>query len=135
MLFLLVRAVQGALFLVAGILDHETGTRDIRRLGGLARAMPITAAAAVLAALSMAGLPPMLGFINKELFYEAKLQAPPGGAGHLVAGVAANMALVAVAGMVSLRPFFGRRGTLPRNPTKRRSPYGWGRWSWPGWAC
>ena len=117
MLFLLVHALyKGALFLVAGILDHETGTRDIRRLGGLARAMPITAAAAVLAALSMAGLPPMLGFINKELLYEAKLQAPRAALLVTVAGVVANMALVAVAGMVSLRPFFGRRGDPPKKP-------------------
>ncbi len=117
MLFLLVHALyKGALFLVAGILDHETGTRDIRRLGGLARAMPITAAAAVFAALSMAGLPPMLGFINKELLYEAKLQAPRAALLVTVAGVAANMALVAVAGMVSLRPFFGRRGDPPKQP-------------------
>ncbi len=117
MLFLLVHALyKGALFLVAGILDHETGTRDIRRLGGLARAMPITAAAAVLAALSMAGLPPMLGFINKELLYEAKLQAPRAAGLVTAAGVAANMALVAVAGMVSLRPFFGRRGDPPKKP-------------------
>jgi multicomponent Na+:H+ antiporter subunit A len=84
MLFLLVHALyKGALFLVAGILDHETGTRDIRRLGGLARAMPITAAAAVLAALSMAGLPPMLGFINKELALRGQDAGPARGrSGH-----------------------------------------------------
>jgi multicomponent Na+:H+ antiporter subunit A len=110
MLFLLVHALyKGALFLAAGAVDHETGTRDIGRLGGLARAMPITAAAAGLAALSMAGLPPMLGFINKELLYEAKLQAPRAAALITAAGVAANMLLVAVAGLVGLGPFWGRR--------------------------
>jgi multicomponent K+:H+ antiporter subunit A len=51
----------------AGIVEHETGTRDIRRLGGLAKAMPITALIATLAAASMAGLPPLGGFISKEL--------------------------------------------------------------------
>jgi multicomponent Na+:H+ antiporter subunit A len=117
MLFLLVHALyKGALFLVAGAVDHETGTRDIGRLGGLAKAMPITAAAAVLAALSMAGLPPMLGFINKELLYEAKMQAPRAAILITSAGVLANVLLVAVAGIVGLRPFFGRRRETPKKP-------------------
>ena len=60
-------AFKAALFMSAGIVDHETGTRDIRRLGGLAKAMPITAAVATLAAASMAGLPPLGGFISKEM--------------------------------------------------------------------
>lgn len=53
---------KSALFLVVGIVDHETGTRDLRRLGGLRRTMPFTFAIGVLAALSMAGLPPLFGF-------------------------------------------------------------------------
>lgn len=57
---------KSALFLVTGIVDHETGTRDMRRLGGLARLMPFSMATAALAALSMAGLPPMFGFLAKE---------------------------------------------------------------------
>lgn len=117
MLFLLVHALyKGALFLVAGAVDHETGTRDIGQLGGLAKAMPITAAAAVLAALSMAGLPPMLGFINKELLYEAKMQAPRASVLITAAGVLANVLLVAVAGIVGIRPFFGRRQETPKKP-------------------
>ena len=60
-------AFKAALFMSAGIVEHETGTRDIRRLGGLAKAMPLTALIATLAAASMAGLPPMGGFISKEL--------------------------------------------------------------------
>jgi multicomponent K+:H+ antiporter subunit A len=60
-------AFKAALFMAAGIVEHETGTRDIRRLGGLAKAMPITALFATLAAASMAGLPPLGGFISKEL--------------------------------------------------------------------
>jgi multicomponent K+:H+ antiporter subunit A len=60
-------AFKAALFMSAGIVDHETGTRDIRRLGGLAKAMPITALVATLAAASMAGLPPLGGFISKEM--------------------------------------------------------------------
>ena len=53
--------------MAAGIVDHETGTRDIRRLGGLAKAMPVTAVIATVAAASMAGLPPLGGFISKEM--------------------------------------------------------------------
>lgn len=107
---------KGALFQVAGTVDHETGTRDATRLGGLARAMPITAAAAGLAALSMAGLPPLLGFINKELLYEANLQAPRAGTVITAAGVASNVLLVAAAAIVGIRPFFGRRKDTPKEP-------------------
>ena len=57
---------KGALFLVAGAIDHETGVRDITRLRGLRRAMPLTALAAGIAALSMAGVPLTLGFIAKD---------------------------------------------------------------------
>lgn len=60
-------AFKAALFMSAGIVEHETGTRDIRRLGGLAKVMPITALVVTLAAASMAGLPPLGGFISKEL--------------------------------------------------------------------
>lgn len=64
-------AFKAALFMSAGIVEHETGTRDIRRLGGLAKAMPVTALVATLAAASMAGLPPLGGFISKEaMLYE-----------------------------------------------------------------
>ena len=57
---------KGALFLVAGAIDHETGTRDITVLSGLRRAMPLTAVAGGAAALSMAGVPLTLGFVAKE---------------------------------------------------------------------
>ncbi|MCS7283249.1 MAG: putative monovalent cation/H+ antiporter subunit A [Anaerolineae bacterium] len=116
-LFLLAHALyKGALFLVAGAVDHETGTRDVTRLGGLAQAMPITAVAAGLAAFSMAGLPPMLGFINKELLYEANIQAPRAAPLVTVAGILANVFLVVVAGTVGLAPFFRRYADLPKKP-------------------
>ncbi|MCS6926826.1 MAG: DUF4040 domain-containing protein, partial [Candidatus Binatia bacterium] len=115
--FLLVHSLyKGALFLVAGAVDHEAGTREIERLGGLSRAMPITTVAVSLAALSMAGLPPLLGFISKELLYEAKLQAPQAAPLITGAGILANMVLVAVAGSVCVRPFFGRPVATPRVP-------------------
>src|SRR5690606_4690859 len=56
---------KASLFMAAGVVDHETGTRDLGRLSGLARAMPITATLAMVAAASMAGVPLLNGFISK----------------------------------------------------------------------
>jgi len=64
---------KGALFLVAGIIEHSTHTRDIRQLGGLRKRMPVTFVVCLLAALSMAGLPPFLGFHAKEALYAGLL--------------------------------------------------------------
>ncbi|MFD1852018.1 Na+/H+ antiporter subunit A [Oceanobacillus bengalensis] len=61
---------KGALFMVVGIVDHELGTRDIRRLGGLATLMPITFTIAIIGSFSMAGLPPFNGFLSKEMFFQ-----------------------------------------------------------------
>jgi multicomponent K+:H+ antiporter subunit A len=57
-----------SLFMAAGIIDHETGTRDMRRLHGLARPMPVTATLAIVASLAMAGVPMLNGFLSKEMF-------------------------------------------------------------------
>ncbi len=65
---------KGALFMVAGIVDHETGTRDLRRLGGLMNVMPITFTVAGVSAFAMAGIPPFNGFLSKELFLEAMVE-------------------------------------------------------------
>jgi multicomponent K+:H+ antiporter subunit A len=62
---------KAALFMNAGIIDHEAGTRDVRRLGGLVHLMPISATMAIVAALSMAGIPPFNGFMSKEFMLEA----------------------------------------------------------------
>jgi len=59
---------KASLFMAAGIIDHETGTRDVRRLSGLFRAMPITGTLALVAAGAMAGVPLVNGFISKEMF-------------------------------------------------------------------
>ena len=62
---------KAALFLVVGIIDRATGTRDVRELSGLGRRMPVVCGLAVLAAASMAGLPPTLGFVAKEGVFAA----------------------------------------------------------------
>ncbi len=64
---------KGSLFMVAGIVDHETGTRDIRKLGGLMSLMPISFTVALIGSFSMAGLPPFNGFLSKEMFLTAML--------------------------------------------------------------
>ncbi|WP_217586776.1 Na+/H+ antiporter subunit A [Lentibacillus saliphilus] len=71
---------KGSLFMIAGIIDHETGTRDIRKLGGLATIMPIAATLTVLGTFSMAGIPlPFLnGFYSKELFIDSALHLEGG---------------------------------------------------------
>ncbi|WP_458185624.1 hydrogen gas-evolving membrane-bound hydrogenase subunit E [Haladaptatus sp. NG-WS-4] len=66
---------KAALFLVAGIIAHEAGTRKIKHLGGLRHDLPITAAITVVAALGMAGVPPFNGFYSKEFLFEAAYHA------------------------------------------------------------
>jgi multicomponent Na+:H+ antiporter subunit A len=66
---------KAALFLIVGIVDHQAHTRDLRVLTGLRRRMPATFAVAAVAAASMAGIPPLLGFVSKEAVYEALLHA------------------------------------------------------------
>ena len=64
---------KASLFMAVGVIDHETGTRDIRRLNGLYRFMPITATAAMVAAAAMAGVPLLNGFLSKEMFFAESL--------------------------------------------------------------
>lgn len=112
MLFLYVHAFYKAtMFMIAGFIDKKAGTRDWRELGGLARSMPITFIVALLALLSMAGLPPMLGFLGKELIYEAKVEAPIIAPYVLVLGVAGNALMIAVALFFLFRVFLGRQNT------------------------
>ena len=65
---------KASLFMAAGIIDHETGTRDIRRLSGLWRFMPITATLAMVAAAAMAGVPLLNGFLSKEMFFAETIE-------------------------------------------------------------
>ncbi len=106
---------KSALFLTVGIVDHEAGTRDLRRLGGLRRAMPWTCRVGMVAALSMAGLPPMFGFLAKETLLASVTHPsiPLAGSAFLSAAVVAAGALIlAQAGTLIWDTFFGR----PRDP-------------------
>ena len=107
--FLVAHALyKAALFMVAGTIEKATGTRDLARLGGLRQAMPVTFAAAAAASVSMAGLPPSVGFVGKELLYTVGLA--PGAAAWLPAAVLLAAAPVATVALVlAIRPFFGPR--------------------------
>src|SRR5689334_6922065 len=65
---------KASLFMAAGIIDHETGTRDMRHLGGLWRFMPVTATLAMVAAAAMAGVPLLNGFLSKEMFFAETIE-------------------------------------------------------------
>ncbi len=87
---------KAALFMSAGIVDHETHTRDIRRLGGLATLMPISATLAIVATAAMAGVPPFNGFISKEMMLEAATLAEIGPIPYAVTALATLAALLSV---------------------------------------
>ena len=111
--FLIIHAFyKCALFLVVGNVDHGAGSREIDKVGGLFRAMPITALIAIAAGLSMAGIPPFLGFIGKELQYEGALTITGQPYLMAVAAIAANAMMVAVALMVIIHVFFGQRKSV-----------------------
>lgn len=117
--FLLGHALYKAtLFMVAGSIDHETGTRDVTLLRGLRGLMPITALAGGLAALSMSGLPPFFGFIGKELIYKAGVKLA--GVEMLFLGIAlvGNLLMMGLALKAGVGPFFGKpnHDALPKKP-------------------
>jgi multicomponent K+:H+ antiporter subunit A len=66
---------KASLFMAAGIIDHESGSRDMRKLNGLWRSMPYTATLAMVAAASMAGVPLFNGFLSKEMFLAETIHA------------------------------------------------------------
>jgi multicomponent Na+:H+ antiporter subunit A len=128
MVFLVVHALyKGSLFLSAGVVDHETGSRDLTRLRGISRQLPLITCAAVLAAVSMAGLPPLLGFVGKELIYESILKASNLRWLFGLAALLANAVLLAAAGIIIIRPFWG----TPEEPRKHGHRPGFALWLGP----
>lgn len=126
--FLLAHALyKGALFMVAGAIDHETGTRDATLLGGLRRAMPLTALAGIAAAVSLAGAGPALSFIAKELIFEAALALPRFGLALAAAAALAGALFTFVALVAAVRPFVG----APRETPKRAHEAPPGMWLGP----
>jgi multicomponent K+:H+ antiporter subunit A len=110
---------KAALFMNAGIIDHEVGTRDTRRLGGLLTLMPIAATLGIVAAASMAGLPPLNGFLSKEMMLEEAAQTAWAELAWLVPVIATVAATLSVA--YSLRyiahVYIGpKRQDYPRDP-------------------
>jgi multicomponent K+:H+ antiporter subunit A len=111
---------KASLFMAAGIIDHEAGTRDMRRLSGLFSFMPFTATLAMVAAAAMAGVPLLNGFLSKEMFFAETLEQHHG---SILDGMAPYAATIASAFAVaySLRfihtVFFGPKPVdLPRVP-------------------
>jgi multicomponent K+:H+ antiporter subunit A len=126
-------AFKAALFMSAGIVDHETGTRDMRRLGGLMSAMPMVGSLVLLASAAMAGLPPFNGFISKEMMLHEALHAGSGSfwggapwATWVVGLLAAVGGLCSAA--YSLRlvhdTFFGQPGGPWPQPAPHEPPWG-----------
>jgi len=105
---------KGCLFMVAGTVDHETGTRDITGLGGLRRLMPITFAAAFVAAWSMGGLPLTIGFIGKETMYHALAHGEGSAIFVLVVAILGNAMMFAAGFAVATLPFFGATRETPK---------------------
>jgi multicomponent Na+:H+ antiporter subunit A len=115
--FLVAHALyKGALFMIAGIIYHETGTQDVQALGGLRWSMPITTVIAVLAAVSLSGLGPVLSFIGKELLFEAVIENRNYALLFTPAAVLVSAVSVAVALILIIRPFFGRKTQTPKHP-------------------
>lgn len=115
-LYLVAHALfKAALFMVAGTIDHEAGTRDLTKLGGLRAAMPITAAAALLAALSMGGLPPFIGFLAKEYMYKGAAYPDLQSILLTTSLVLGNAMMFAAGFAVALRPFYGQKKETPKN--------------------
>jgi multicomponent K+:H+ antiporter subunit A len=88
---------KAALFMTAGIIDHSAHTRDIKRLGGLRRLMPVTFIIALIASLSMAGLPPLNGFLSKEMMLDETVGTLWGNSNYLVPALAVFGAMFSAA--------------------------------------
>lgn len=118
-IFLLVHALyKGTLFMMAGNIEKKTGTRDLTQLGGLYKYMPFAAIIMSLALVSMAGVPPMLGFLGKELIYEASVAAPKAYGFILVLGFLTNVILVYLSLRLAIGIFWGKEPSYSKTPAE-----------------
>ncbi|MFI7275059.1 Na+/H+ antiporter subunit A [Streptomyces sp. NPDC049879] len=114
---------KSSLFMVTGLIDHETGTRDLRRLSGLGRRMPVVLVVAVLAAASMAGLPPFIGYVGEDAAFDGYLNDHlPGGAWALLWFFVASTLTVTLAA----RFVWGAFACKPGVPDREPGPTPWG---------
>lgn len=131
-IFIIAHALyKGALFMSAGAIDHETGTREIDRLRGLRTIMPFIFVAVMVASLSQAGIPFLLGFIGKEELYAAYLELLDGGGAALAGWAVVILLILSVLGnamvgtsamLTSIVPFFGRKEAADFPKTPHRAP-------------
>lgn len=109
---------KATLFLVVGIVDHQTGTRDLRQLSGVGRAAPVLAATAVLAGASMAGLPPLVGFVAKESVYGALIGVAQDGDSTSIGRLAGWAVLIGVVLGSALTAAYTARFLWARSPPR-----------------
>jgi multicomponent Na+:H+ antiporter subunit A len=118
--FLLAHSLyKASFFMLAGAIEHSAGTKDLSQLGGLKKNMPLTFSLMVVAALSLAGLPPVFGFIAKELVFEAALAT---NIGLILVALAMSCLGVAVAVVLVVKPFLGSDELLPQTPHEASLP-------------
>ncbi|NEN24671.1 putative monovalent cation/H+ antiporter subunit A [Cryomorpha ignava] len=126
LIFILVHALYKAtLFLVAGSIDKASGTRDILKLGGLAKYMIPVAIAGFLAAVSNAGMPPSFGFLGKDLIYEATLGTGTMAIFITAAAVITNVLLLYAGFVAGIKPFVGRLPEELVDDVRKLSPVIW----------
>ncbi|MBZ5486588.1 monovalent cation/H+ antiporter subunit A [Halomonas aquamarina] len=114
---------KAALFMSAGIIDHETGTRELKLLGGLRKTMPVTALLSTLAAAAMAGVPLFNGFLSKEMFFTETLATPVlGGLSWLIPVLAAIGGVLSVAYSVRLVHAVFYKPAKEASPKKPHEP-------------
>ena len=112
---------KGGLFLIAGNLDHETGTRKISALSGLGKKMPFTAFAGVIASFSMAGIFPTVGFVGKEALYESLHHEGTATLLYLILLILASAFFVVVTILIGYKVFFSP-GQKPEKSVHEANP-------------
>ena len=116
LVFIVVHALyKASLFLITGIIDHETGTRDITQLAGLRKVLMPIAVAGFIAALISGGVPPSIGFVGKDLIYEATLHMPNNAVLLTAIAIVTNILLFYAGFVVGVKPFMGKLPTTFEN--------------------